>query len=411
MNSNNNGQATQNGLKSAVLWTSLGPYHYCRLHAARKLGRVECLEIYASDNKRPWARVPNEGINARVTLFEQRPPGGVSTREMAARLNAALDRVAPDVLIIPSWGEKYTLLALRWCLRRKIRTVVMTDTTARDKQRVWYMEFIKRRLVRYYRKALVSGRRSSLYLQSLGFAKGDILTGLNVVDNDYFAEGAARTAAEQAKWRRELGLPEKFLLGVFRFVPEKNLPGLIKAYSDYRDRLGANALPLVLVGDGPERANFEAMIQDRQLTGSVILPGFKQYDEIGGFYGLATAFVLPSVSESWGYVVNEAAASGLPLLVSKQCGCSDDLVRDGVNGCTFDAKDWKRLSKLFELVTNGNCDLKAMGAASRDVVSSFSLATFAHNYWEAVNRAWEREVPECSPGDAALLSLLIRMRS
>ncbi len=86
-----------NGLKSAIIWTSLGPYHYCRLQAARQLGRVDCVEIYASDSKRPWAQIPNEGDAARVTLFERRPSGGPTTAEMTTQLEAALDRLAPDV--------------------------------------------------------------------------------------------------------------------------------------------------------------------------------------------------------------------------------------------------------------------------------------------------------------------------
>jgi len=406
-----NGTNGKNGLKSAIIWSSLGPYHYCRLNAARKLGRVDCVEMYASDTKRPWDRIPNEGATSRVTLFENRPASGVSTLEMTERLEAALDSFAPDVLIVPSWGEKYALIALRWCLRRKVKTVVMTDTTARDKQRLWYMELVKRRLLRYFNMALVSGTRSSLYLQSLGFTNGRILLGLNAVDNDYFAAGGDCMAVEREKRRKEYGLPEKFILGVFRFAPEKNLSGLLKAYSAYRQQMGARSLPLVLVGDGPERNGLDAALKAEGLTESVILAGFRQYGEIVGFYSLATAFVLPSVSESWGYVVNEAAASGLPLLVSSQCGCSDDLVKNGVNGWTFDAADWKRLAELFKLVSNGQSDLEAMGAASKQVVSGFSLSAFARNYWEAVNRAAERETPACSPVDAALLSLLIRVRS
>jgi glycosyltransferase involved in cell wall biosynthesis len=400
-----------NGLKSAIIWTSLGPYHYCRLQAARQLGHVDCVEIYASDSKRPWAQIPNEGDAARVTLFDRRPSGGPTTAEMTTQLETALDRLAPDVLIVPSWGEKYALIALRWCLRRKVRPVVMTDTTARDKRRVWYLEMVKRRLLKYYQVALVSGRRSSRYLQTLGFDQAGIITGLNVVDNEYFAAETKRTPVQTEEWRKRLGLPVKFILGVFRLVGEKNLPGLVNAYAAYRNRLGADALPLVLVGDGPGRPKLEQQLAAAGLSRHVHLQGFRQYEEIIGFYSLATAFVLPSISESWGYVVNEAAASGLPLLVSTQCGSSEDLVKEGVNGWTFDASDWQRLSELFELVTRGNCDLAAMGAASRAAAAEFCLPVFARNYWEAVSRASQREPVPCSTADAALLSVLIQMRN
>ncbi len=65
-----------------------------------------------------------------------------------------------------------------------------------------------------------------------------------------------------------------------------------------------------------------------------ILPGFKPYDELPVYYALANAFVHASTSEQWGLVVNEAIATGLPVIVSNRCGCAPELVNG--NGFTFD---------------------------------------------------------------------------
>ena len=86
------------------------------------------------------------------------------------------------------------------------------------------------------------------------------------------------------------------------------------------------------------------------LAGAVILPGFRQYDELPAFYGLARAFVHASTTEQWGLVVNEAMAAGLPVLVSDRCGCAQDLVRNGVNGFTFDPCDVEELAGLMHRV-------------------------------------------------------------
>jgi 1,2-diacylglycerol 3-alpha-glucosyltransferase len=59
--------------------------------------------------------------------------------------------------------------------------------------------------------------------------------------------------------------------------------------------------------------------------------------------GLASAFIQASTTEQWGLVVNEAMASGLPVLVSERCGCAPDLVKNGVNGYTFDPYDIKEI--------------------------------------------------------------------
>ena len=100
------------------------------------------------------------------------------------------------------------------------------------------------------------------------------------------------------------------------------------------------------------------------LAGDVILAGFKQYDELPAYYGLASAFVHASTTEQWGLVVNEAMASGLPVLVSDRCGCAPDLVEDGVNGFTFDPYDVEALAGLMQRVAAMTDERRqAMGAS------------------------------------------------
>ena len=77
------------------------------------------------------------------------------------------------------------------------------------------------------------------------------------------------------------------------------------------------------------------------------MPGFKQYDELPIYYGLAGAFIHASTTEQWGLVVNEAMAAGLPVIVSERCGCAPDLVENGRNGFTFDPYDVDALTHLM----------------------------------------------------------------
>ena len=130
--------------------------------------------------------------------------------------------------------------------------------------------------------------------------------------------------------------------------------------------LAGDAWHLVLLGDGELRGELERRIALPDLAGAVILRGFRQYDELPAFYGLARAFVHASTTEQWGLVVNEAMAAGLPVLVSARCGCAQDLVRNGVNGFTFDPYDVEELAGLMQRVaamTEGQ--RRAMGQASQ----------------------------------------------
>ena len=104
---------------------------------------------------------------------------------------------------------------------------------------------------------------------------------------------------------------------------------------------------LVLLGDGPLKSDLCRLISDLRLDACVHLPGFKQYHELPVYYGLASAFVHASTTEQWGLVVNEAMASGLPVLVSNRCGCAQDLVKEGVNGFTFDPCNVEQLAQLM----------------------------------------------------------------
>src|SRR5207237_10914146 len=118
-----------------------------------------------------------------------------------------------------------------------------------------------------------------------------VLDGYDVVDNDYFAAGAAAARANAARVRAALGLPERYFLACNRFVGKKNLPTLIAAFAQYRRAAASGGWDLVLVGDGPLRPQLEKQIREPGLGAAVGLPGFKQYDELPAYSGLAAAFV------------------------------------------------------------------------------------------------------------------------
>jgi glycosyltransferase involved in cell wall biosynthesis len=164
----------------------------------------------------------------------------------------------------------------------------------------------------------------------------------------------------------------------------------------------------VLLGDGELRGHVESRIARLHLAGDVILPGFKQYDELPAYYGLASAFVHASTTEQWGLVVNEAMASGLPVIVSERCGCAPDLVEGGVNGFTFDPYDVEELSGLMQRVAAMTDEQRqAMGRAGRRIVADWGPERFADGLMRAVEVAMRRPPPQTAWLDRALLLALI----
>ncbi len=185
-------------------------------------------------------------------------------------------------------------------------------------------------------------------------------------------------------------------------MPEKNLPRLVRAFARYRALVPAEtAWDLVLCGDGPGADQVEAAIQTSGQAGAIHRPGFLQADGLARWYAFASAFVLPSVSEPWGLVANEAAASGLPLLISDRCGCAETLVPDppGTTGWRFDPLDEEGLAQLlFRVATMPDSHHALLGRRAVEAVSDWGPERFAAGVIEAHALA-RLDVPETSSGE------------
>jgi glycosyltransferase involved in cell wall biosynthesis len=119
------------------------------------------------------------------------------------------------------------------------------------------------------------------------------------------------------------------------------------------------------------------------------LAGFRQIEEIPVYYGLAKAFIHPALQDQWGVVVNEAMASGLPVIVSKNCGCAPELVEQGGNGFVFDPLDVAQLADYMLRISSDPVSLEQMGRASLEKISHWGLDRFAEGLYSAAEIALE----------------------
>ena len=199
--------------------------------------------------------------------------------------------------------------------------------------------------------------------------------------------GGSRARQAAATLRPSLGLPARYFLCTCRFIAEKNLHRLLVAYAAYRAIAWQDPWHLVLVGDGPLQSDLARWRRALGLSDTVHVVGFQQYERLPAYYGLAEALVLPSVSETWGLVVNEAMAAGLPVLVSHRCGCARDLVWEGRNGFCFDPYDTGEIRDALLRLCCGTWDRQAMGQYSRDLIGRWSVQSFADGLWSAARLA------------------------
>jgi glycosyltransferase involved in cell wall biosynthesis len=393
-------------LRVAVLFHRFGPYHLARLAAAGTRCDLTAVELSAVDRTYAWSPVCGAPNFTRVTLFADEDVDLKRRTEVRRGVRDLLAAADPDVVAIPGWSHPGALSALLWCVRNGRPAVLMSESAMRDEARRRAREAAKRRLVRLFSSAVVGGGPHREYACALGLPAPSVFAGYDVVDNAHFARGARQARASEQRSRQRLGLPARFFLASARFIAKKNLLRLLDAYADYRRRAGADAWHLVLLGNGELRAEVESRIARLDLTGEVVLPGFRQYDELPACYGLAGAFVHASTTEPWGLVVNEAMASGLPVIVSDRCGCVPDLVRDGINGYAFDPCDTRQLADLMLKVAADDRALAAMGEASRRIVADWGPERFAGGLMQAVEVGMSRPAPLASSFDKALLCAL-----
>jgi glycosyltransferase involved in cell wall biosynthesis len=392
----------------AVMFSMFGPYHVARLNAAALNHDVIGIEVSAISDTYAWDKFLGTDRFQRVTLFTGTSRSRKSYRQVSAKVRALLSSHRPHAVVVPGWASSWACSMLGWAIDNQVPAIVMSDSQAVDFDRIWWREWIKRRVVRTYSAAIVGGTRHARYLEQLGMSGDRIATGYDAIDNDYFAVSARRARERSEQLRRDLGLPKTFFLASARFVEKKNLPLLIEAFARYRGRAGADTWSLVILGDGELRPALERDIQDRGLSSAVLLPGFKQYDTLPDYYGLASAFVHISVTEQWGLVVNEAAASGLPVIVSDRCGCAPELVENGVNGFLVDPCDVESVAGAMYRIASPECDCFAMGMRSREIVERWGLETFAESLSHAVDVALSGKMPAARSVDRLIVELLVR---
>jgi len=366
----------------AIIYINFGPYHLARVAAfAHLVPEVVGIEIAGQVNRRPWRPSKEKLPFWLATLFNSSFET-VPVKEQVKAIHSFLNKEKPKVLVIAGYSEPVMRAAAAWAKKNRAISISLCDSWEKDKPRYWVKEKIKSFIIKkLYHAAFVSGERSYAYIKSLGMADDFIWKGTDVVDNSYFGRNSNIIRSKRDDFRQRMKLPEQYFLYVGRFSPEKNLHRLLQAYNQYRKKGGK--WDLVLVGSGPQEQELKTIAKKENIAG-LHWRGFKQYEELPAYYSLASCFVLPSLSEPWGLVVNEAMACGLPVLVSRHCGCLPELCHRGINGFDFDPLDVAGLADLMLRMSSGEIDLKSFSEASRRIISLYTPETWARSLYDCI---------------------------
>lgn len=293
------------------------------------------------------------------------------------RVIGELRRFSPQVVVICGWSQPAFWVAAGYARTARRPILGWVESTSRDaRPGNRALELAKRSLIRSFDGCIVPGSESRSYVGTLGMALEKVAIAPNAIDPDIFGGRVAETRLERDRLRKELGMSRVTVLYVGRLEPEKGLDVLLEA---------AENVPadVVIVGAGSEDARLRAAAPP-----NVRFVGRLERDGLVPWYAAADVFVLPSLSEQWALVLNEAATAGLPLVASDAAGGAWDLIDDGVNGFRVPAGDPEALAVALARLAEDPALRESAGRRSLEIAERFTPQAWA----EAVVLAVEKLV-------------------
>lgn len=315
--------------------------------------------------------------------------GGIGKGYFGLRVGHAradILRSAPDAILVTGWQHYGMLQCLRAAARSRKPVLVRAESNGlkpmgglRKLKALWGLSGIRR--------VLPIGRANRRFYEAIGLRH---LLGNTVpyfVDNTFFADGAARMADQRSGLRRKWGIPQQAVCFLFagKLIDKKHPQDALAALKQVARSQAEPAVHLLMVGAG----EMEAMLRQRVASESlpVSFSGFLNQSEMPAAYAAADCLLLPSdFGETWGLVVNEAMACGLPAIVSDRVGCGPDLILEGETGFRHVFGDAESLAAAMRRFLALNADERACmgGQARRHVSSGYSVELAADRTVEAV---------------------------
>jgi glycosyltransferase involved in cell wall biosynthesis len=273
-----------------------------------------------------------------------------------------------DLVIMPGYHRTEYWAMLLVCIFLRRKRAVFCDSTSIDRPRVAWRELAKRWFFGWCNGFFCYGIRSKQYLMSYGVSESKIAYRCQAAALPH-GYGADKVLAHYvSNWHGRADEPRFLYVG--RLSIEKGLGDLFAAFCILHKRLPGARLDFV--GAGPMADELKRRTDNLQMTPAISFLGSKSLEEIAGSFQTCTALVLPSHSEPWGLVVNEALSYGCPVVVSSACGCVPDLVREGATGYAFEAGNVDDLVRALDSVRQLSTDRQAVARQCLEVVSDYT---------------------------------------
>ncbi|MHB8642689.1 MAG: glycosyltransferase family 4 protein [Gaiellaceae bacterium] len=282
-----------------------------------------------------------------------------------------------DVIWVHGYGWSTAWAARAAAAARGIPFLLREEATLLRPRRRWrrVVKGLPLRAFLHNAHGLYIGEANRQYLRHYGVPDARLHGARYCVDNSFFQERRVLVEPRREEIRRAFGIDDDAPVVLFcgKLIPVKRPIDLLRAFAEVREQL---RIWLLIVGDGPLLFEVKQLAESERIR-NVVLAGFRPQSQIHEAYCAADLFVLPSSSEQWGVVVNEAMNFSLPVVVSDRVGSGSDLVRQGWNGFVFPSGDVVALAKVIRSLATDETLRREFGERSRDLVGEFSVEACA----------------------------------
>lgn len=333
-----------------ILWSKYKGGVFSELHrlVAESEHQITFVQIAETEGE----RVSLGGVDLRYhrypykLLFKGSYSATPKSQRVWALLREAVTTTA-DLVILPGYERLEYWAMLMVLALRGIPRAVFCDSTAYDRPPNRIKAMAKRLFFSRCDGFFGYGERSKEYLLSLGARPDRIFFRCQAAALPLDYDETTALAMRAAKAPRPEEAPRFVYVG--RISHEKGLDTLIDAMANFCKRHAGASLKII--GGGPLQESLVAKVAALGLQGNVSFPGSMSIQQLADEYASSTAMVLPSTSEPWGLVVNEALSYGCPVVVSHICGCVPELVIADRTGFSFQTRDINALEHALDQVT------------------------------------------------------------
>ena len=278
-----------------------------------------------------------------------------------------------DAFIVNGWVVKSCLQLLWACRRIGIPCIVRGESNAM-RVRPLFKRLVHRILLKNYSAFLAIGKSNRNFYLFNGVDQKKIFNAPYCVDNDRFFNESITKIPHRNKLRKQWNIEPNAIVFLFcaKFISKKRPIDLLEAFKTAFDRTAAfKNIHLLMVGEGELKSKCQHYAIDQKLP--VTFTGFLNQTEIIRAYVVSDCLVLPSDhGETWGLVVNEAMACGIPAITSDRVGCHPDLIIRGKTGDVFPFGDIDSLADLLLFYIHKPNQLKRMGSEAQQHIKKYS---------------------------------------